>query len=102
MADWYGVRRLHRSAKAVIAIALFAVALVAAVPLAFVVGVFMMLFGHVVGGLAVFGGAVLLAVAAVALAALSGVRHVRHLRDMMVGRDFRVLRLTGDDVTHFG
>jgi hypothetical protein len=102
MADWYGARRLNRSARAVIAIALLAVALVAAVPLAFVVGVFMMLFGHIVGGLAVFGGAVLLAMAAVGLAALSGVRHVRHLRDMVVGRDFRVLRLGGEDITHFG
>jgi len=40
---------------------------------------FMMLFGHVVGGLALFGGSILVAIAGVAIASLSGVQHVRKL-----------------------
>ena len=48
--------RLNRSAKAVIAITLLALVLVAAVPAAFLVGIFLMIFGHVVAGLALFGG----------------------------------------------
>jgi uncharacterized membrane protein YdjX (TVP38/TMEM64 family) len=67
------------STKAVIAVGLLAVLLVAAVPLALLVGLFMMLLGHVVGGLALFGGSILVAVAAVAIAGLSGVQHVRKM-----------------------
>jgi len=37
------------------------------------------MLGHVVGGLALFGGSVLAAAMAVALAGVSGVRHLRKL-----------------------
>jgi len=67
------------SSKAVIAAALLAVVLVAAVPVAFLAGVIMMLLGHVVGGLALFGASVLVAVVAVTVASMTGVRHVRKL-----------------------
>jgi low affinity Fe/Cu permease len=67
------------SSKAVIAAAVLAVVLVAAVPVAFFAGVIMMLLGHVIGGLALFGASVLVAVVAVTVASLTGVRHVRKL-----------------------
>jgi uncharacterized membrane protein YdjX (TVP38/TMEM64 family) len=67
------------STKAVIAVGLLAMLLVAAVPVALLVGLFLMVFGHVVGGLALFGGSILLAIAGVAIAGLSGVQHVRKL-----------------------
>ena len=83
MTVWHTARTTARtmgwSTKAVIAVGLLAVLLVAAVPLALLVGLFMMLLGHVVGGLALFGGSILVAVAAVAIAGLSGVQHVRKL-----------------------
>jgi hypothetical protein len=66
-------------AKAVIALGLLAVLLVAVVPAALLVGVILMLLGHVVGGLALFGASVLAAVAAVVVAGVSGVRHLRGL-----------------------
>jgi len=77
MAAWYTVRTMRRSTKAVIAVALLAVLLVAAVPAALFVGVILMLLGHVVGGLALFGASILAAAAAVVIASLSGVRHLR-------------------------
>jgi hypothetical protein len=49
-----------------------------------------MLLGHVVGGLALFGGSVLLAVAAVAIAGLGGVRHLRNLASR---QGYRVVQL---------
>jgi uncharacterized membrane protein YdjX (TVP38/TMEM64 family) len=67
------------STKAVIAAALLAVLLVAAVPVALLVGVFMMLFGHVIAGLAVFGGSILAALVAVVIASMSGVRQLRKM-----------------------
>jgi hypothetical protein len=94
MTSWYASRRLNRSAKAVIGLAVLAFVLVAAVPVAFFAGVLLMIFGHVVGGLALFGGSVLLAGAAVALAAFTGVHQVRrHVRDIVATRDLNVLRL---------
>ena len=63
--------------KAVIALALLAVLLVAAVPVALLVGLFMMLFGHVIAGLALFGGSILAAIVAVVIASMSGVRRLR-------------------------
>jgi hypothetical protein len=97
MAGWYAARRPNISAKAVIALVLLALALVAAVPVALVVGVFLMLLGHVVGGLALFGGSILAATGAVVLAGLTG---LRHLRSMLTERSFRVLQLGSDDYTH--
>jgi hypothetical protein len=57
----------------------------------------MMLLGHVVGGLILFGGSILAAVAAVTLAGLSGVRHLRRL---VTGRSLRILPLGSDDYTY--
>jgi hypothetical protein len=67
------------SARAVIALGVLAVLLVAAVPAAFFVGIILMLLGHVIGGLALFGASILAAVAAVAAAALGGAGYVRKL-----------------------
>jgi len=59
--------------------ALLAVLLVAAVPVALLAGIIVMLLGHLVGGLALFGGSVLAATVAVAVAGASGMRHLRKL-----------------------
>lgn len=79
MTSWYVERTPDRSAKAVIATTRLALLLVAAVPVALLAGVVMMILGHVVGGLALFGGSVLAAAITVALAGVSGVRHLRKL-----------------------
>ena len=101
MAGWYAARRLNTrlnlSGKAVIAVAVIAVALVAAVPLALLAGIIMMLLGHVIGGLALFGGSVLAATGAVVLAGLSG---ARHLRKMVTERGFRIVPLGRDDYSY--
>jgi uncharacterized membrane protein YdjX (TVP38/TMEM64 family) len=97
MAGWYTTRRPNMSAKAVIALMLLAFALVAAVPVALVVGVLLVLLGHVIGGLALFGGSILAATGAVVLAGLTG---LRHLRSMLTEHNFRVLQLGGDDYTY--
>jgi uncharacterized membrane protein YdjX (TVP38/TMEM64 family) len=105
MAGWYGARGLNRSAKVAIAAVILALALVAVVPLAFIVAIFLMLFGHIVGGLALIGGSILAAGAAVGLAALAGIRQVRHVREVLTGRDFqdfRVMRLSHDDYDYLG
>ena len=88
MTDWYAERRPARSARAVIAVTLLALVLVAAVPVALLAGVVLMILGHVVGGLALFGGSILAAGAAVALAGISGTRHLRKLLS-----SFRVMQL---------
>jgi uncharacterized membrane protein YdjX (TVP38/TMEM64 family) len=92
MTGWYAERTAGRSGKAVIAMAVLAMLLVAAVPVALLAAVIVMLLGHVVGGLALFGGSVLAAAVAVALAGMSGMRHVRKL---LSGSGFRVVRLDG-------
>ena len=97
MAGWSGVRRLNLPGKAVIAVAVIAVALVAAVPVALLAGIIMMLLGHVIGGLALFGGWVLAATAAVLLAGLSG---AHHLRNMVTERSFHVVTLGRDDYSY--
>ena len=79
MAVWYTARTMSWPTKVVIAAGLLAVLLVAAVPVALFAGVVLMLLGHVVGGLALFGASILAAGAAVVIAALSGVRHLRKL-----------------------
>jgi ABC-type transport system involved in multi-copper enzyme maturation permease subunit len=83
MADWYETRTLNRSTKALIAVAVLAVVLVAALPLAFIIALFLMLFGHVAAGLILIGASVLAAGSAVGLAAFSGVRKLRHLREIL-------------------
>jgi hypothetical protein len=79
MRVWYAARTLGWSTRAVLALGLLAVLLVAGIPAALFVGVIMMLFGHVVGGLALFGASILAAVAAVVIAGMSGVRHLRKM-----------------------
>ena len=96
MTGWYAERTPGRSARAVIAVTLLALLLVAAVPVALLAAVVVMLLGHVVGGLALFGGSVLAAGLAVALAGMSGMRHVRKL---LSGGSFGVFRLDGTQYT---
>ena len=79
MTGWYVERTPGRPAMAVIAATLLALLLVAVVPVALLAGVIMMMLGHVVGGLALFGGSVLAAAIGVALAGMSGMRHLRKL-----------------------
>src|SRR5215472_5872459 len=96
MTGWYAERTPDRSGKAVMAVTVLALLLVAVVPVALLAGVVMMVLGHVVGGLALFGGSVLAAVVAVALAGISG---VRHLRKLVSGSSFRVVPLDGSQYT---
>ena len=96
MTGLYAERMPDRSAKAVVAVTLFALLLVAVVPVALLAGVIMMLVGHVVGGLALFGGTILAAGIAVAVAGMSG---MRYLRKLVTGRSFRVVRLDGSQYT---
>jgi hypothetical protein len=77
-------------------VTLLALLLVAAVPVALLAGMVMMLLGHVVGGLALFGGSVLAAAIAVAVAGMSG---MRHLHKLLSGGGFRVVRLNGSQYT---
>ena len=88
MTGWYAQRTPDRSAKAIIGVMLLALLLVAAVPVALLAAVVMMILGHVVGGLALFGGSVLAAGLAVALAGMSGMRQARKL---LSGGGFRVV-----------
>jgi uncharacterized membrane protein YdjX (TVP38/TMEM64 family) len=84
------------SAKAVIAAVVLAGLLVAAVPVAFFAGIILMLFGHIIGGLALFGASVLAAVAGVVIASMSGVRHLRKMVRELVsqrGNADRVVQL---------
>jgi uncharacterized membrane protein len=96
MTGWYVERTPDRSARAVIAVTLLALLLVAAVPVALLAGVVMMMLGYVVGGLALFGGSVLAAAVAVALAGMSG---MRHLRKLVSERSFHVVQLDGSQYT---
>lgn len=90
MAGWYAERTPDRSGKAVMAVVLLALLLVAAVPVVLLAGLVMMVLGHVVGGLALFGGSILAAGAAVAIASMSG---MRHLRKLLSGQGLRVVPL---------
>jgi uncharacterized membrane protein YdjX (TVP38/TMEM64 family) len=99
MTGWYAERAPGRSARVMIVVTLLALLLVAAVPVALLAGVVMMTVGHVVGGLALFGGSVLAAAIAVALAGMSG---MRQLRKLVSGGSFRVVQPNGSqyaDVT---
>jgi hypothetical protein len=96
MTGWYTERTAGRSGRAVIAVMMLALLLVAAVPVALVTGLVLMLLGHVIGGLAVFGGSVLAAVVAVAIAGMSG---MRHLRKLLSGQGFRVVPLDHSQYT---
>jgi hypothetical protein len=96
MTGWYTERTADKSAKAVIAVTLLALLLVAAVPVALLAGVVMMLLGHVAGGLELFGGSILAAVIAVAGAGMSG---MRHLRKLVSGSSLRVVQLDSRQYT---
>jgi hypothetical protein len=96
MTGWYAERTPDRSAKAVIAVTLLALLLVAAVPVALLAAVVMMILGHVVGGLALFGGSVLAAGVAVPLAGMSG---MRHLRKLLARAGSGTVRLDGSQYT---
>jgi uncharacterized membrane protein YdjX (TVP38/TMEM64 family) len=96
MTGWYPERTAGRAARAVIAVALLALLLVAAVPVALLAAVVMMMLGHVVGGLALFGGTVLAAAIAVPLAGMSG---MRHLRKLLSRGSFGVMRLDASQYT---
>ena len=92
MTSWNAEPMPDRSAKAVITLTLLALLLVAAVPVALLAGVVVMLLGHVLGGLALFGGSILAAAIAVTLAGMSG---MRHLRKLFSGSGIRVVPLDG-------
>ena len=96
MTGWHAERTPGRPARAMIAVTLLALLLVAAVPVALLAAVVMMVLGYVVGGLALFGGSVLAAAIAVALAGMSG---MRHLRKLLSGGGFGVVRLNGSQYT---
>jgi len=96
MTGWHAEQAPDRPAKAMIAVTLLALLLVAAVPVALLAAVIMMLLGYVAGGLALFGGSVLAAAIAVAFAGVSG---MRQLRKLLSGDSFRVVRLDGSQYT---
>jgi hypothetical protein len=96
MTGWYAEPTPDRSAKAVIAVTLLALLLVAVVPVALLAGVVMMMLGHVAGGLALSGGSILAAAIAVALAGMSG---LHHLRKLLSGSSVRVVQLDGSQYT---
>src|SRR5215471_4322647 len=96
MTGWYTERAPDRPAKAMIAVMLLALVLVAAVPVALLAAVVMMMLGYVVGGLGLFGGSVIAAAIAVALAGMSG---MRQLRKLLSGESFRIVRLDGSRYT---
>ena len=97
MTGWYVERTPNRQSMAVIAVTLLALLLVAVVPVSLLAAVVMMMLGHVVGGLALFGGSVLAAAIAVALAGVSG---MRHLRKLVSGSSFSLVQLDDSQYTH--
>lgn len=78
------------SAKPLVFLTVLAVLLLVAVPISVLVALVMIVFGHLVGGLAVIGGTMLAAIAAVVLAGASG---VRHLQKVVARKSFRVVQL---------
>jgi hypothetical protein len=96
MTSWYAERTPGRSARVVITMTVLALLLVAAVPVALLAGLILMMLGHLVGGLALFGGSVLAAAIAVAVAGMSG---MRHLRKLVSGQGFRIMPLDGSQFT---
>ena len=77
MTGWEPDQTAGRSAKAVLVVTVLALLLLATLPLALLAAVILMILGHIIGGLALFGGAVLVAVVAVALAGVTGMHHLR-------------------------
>jgi uncharacterized membrane protein YdjX (TVP38/TMEM64 family) len=83
-------------AKAVIVLGVLAVVMVAAIPVAFLAGLILMLLGHVIGGLAVFGASILAAAAAVVIALAGG---LAQLRKVVSRQRYKVVQLLGSDYT---
>ena len=96
MTSWYTQRTPGRPAKAMIAVTLLALLLVAAVPVALLAAMVMMMLGHVTAGLALSGGSILAGAIAVTLAGMNG---MRHLRKLLSGDSFRVARPDGSHYT---
>jgi uncharacterized membrane protein YdjX (TVP38/TMEM64 family) len=92
-------RTADRPARVMIAMTLLALLLVAAMPVALLAAVVIMLLGHVVGGLALFGGSVLAAAVALALAGMNG---KRQLRKLLSGDTFRAMRHDGGQYADAG
>jgi hypothetical protein len=92
MTRWYAERGPGRPARGMIAVTLLALLLVAAVPVALLAALVLMIAGHVVGGLAVFGGSVLAAALGIAVAGMSG---MRQLRKLLSAGGFPVVRADG-------
>jgi len=90
MTGWHAERTPGRSARAVIAVTLLVLLLLTAVPVALLAAVIMMILGHVVGGLALFGGSLLAAAVAVAIAGMTG---MHHLRKLLSRASFNVVQL---------
>ena len=82
------------SAKPLIVLTVLAILLLVAVPISILVALFMIVFGHVVGGFAVIGITMLAAIAAVVLAGASG---IRHLQKVVEYKSFRVVQLNRRD-----
>ncbi len=92
MTGWHAVRTPDASVKAVVAVTLLTLLAVAAVPVALLAAMVMMLLGHVIGGLALFGGSIFAAATAIAALGMSG---RRHLRKLVSAGSFRVVRPDG-------
>ena len=83
----------RRSVRTAALFALFVLVMAIGVPACVLIGLFAIVLGHVVGGLALIGGAILVAGAAVLVAGVSGLRYLRNLaqrgglRVIQLGRD---------------
>jgi hypothetical protein len=82
------------SAKPLLVLTAAAILLLVALPIAILVALFMIVFGHVASGFAVIGISILVSAGAVVLAGASG---VRHLRRIVEAKSFRVVRLGEQD-----
>jgi uncharacterized membrane protein YdjX (TVP38/TMEM64 family) len=87
------------SVKPVVVLTGIAVLLLVAVPISILVALFMIVFGHVVGGFALIGVTMLAAIAAVVLAGASG---IRHLQKIVEYKSFRVVQLSKKDYSSSG
>ena len=96
MTGWQSEKTLGRSAKTMIALTLLSLLLVTAVPVALLAGVVLMVLGHFVVGLAVFGGSVLAAAMAVVFTGMSG---MRRLRKLVSGGGFQAVPDDGSQFT---
>lgn len=75
-----------RSTKVILAAAALAILVTAAVPVVLVIGIILMLLGHVIAGLALFGASVMVAIAVFSIAMATGLRQLRKLMPALLGR----------------